>query len=172
MEMINLNGVDYVKVEHFEEVVKERDELKEKISSIRELLGVASQPRRVGEGYKDTDLYVIAESYQKLYDIRFMNDSGEFFTKSNHQMAFDIKDIFTIKKECTTHMTIKEAREFRKKLNLTEYNFGRLMYNYKKGVFDKFMDEWNAKTQPKVVHKVVAPIENNPKKRKESGIYG
>ena len=163
MEIINLNGVEYIK--------KERDEALEKLRIIENVLGQKNTQPIISKGVKDTDVYTVCESYQSLYDIRFMNDKGEFFLKNNRKVPFDIKAVFEVRKKLGIQSTVREARDLRKSLNLNEYGFGKLVYNNQYGIFDKFIDEWNERTQPKV-GRVSLPTQNNPEKRKENGIYG
>ena len=176
-EIMNINGTEYIKRELVKDMENELAEMKKIMSEINKLSFLNNIPtdtttrhtQRVNNS--DNDNYQVPPSGQELWEIRLMNNNGEFFAKTNNRkLKVTIKEVFIVQKEFTRNTTVKQARELRKQLNLNEYTFNRLVYNIQQGIFTKFIKEWNKNTQPRVGKKQV-PFENNVEKRKESGIY-
>lgn len=181
MEIINLNGVEYIKRESVKEMESELKQMKEIMKEINQLSLLKKIPtdtttrhtktKKVRVNDNDDAVYKVPPSGQELWEIRIMNENGEFFSKGkNRKLKVTIKEVFIAQKELSRNTTVKEARALRKKLNLNEYVFNRLVYNIQQGAFTKFIKQWNKMTQPVVGEKQI-PFENNPKKRKEGGIY-
>lgn len=174
MEIINLNGTEYIKRDTVKKMEKELTDLKKIMEQINNLstgipTGTVSRHRRVN--IDDDAVFVIPSSSKEKWSIRLMDDDGRFFSKMNKELKFTIKEVIIAKNHYSKNMTVKEAKELRKKLNLNNYAFNRLLFNLNEGVFDKFITQWQEKTQP-VISKWKIPTENNPEKRKESGLYG
>ena len=173
----SFNGVEYIKRESVKEMESELKQMKEIMKEINKLSlftnvstdTTTRHTQRVNGN--DSNIYQVPPSGQELWEIRLMNNDGEFFSKvNNRKLKVTIKEVFITQKELSRNTTVKEARELRKKLNLNEYTFNRLVYNIQQGVFSKFIKQWNKMTQPVVGEKQI-PFENNPQKRKENGVY-
>ena len=174
-EIININGIEYIKRERIKDIETELANLKKIMGEINQLttgMPIKETTRHpvVRVNAKDTDIFKVPPKSKELWEIRIMNDDGEFFAKNNRKLKITIKEVFIAQKELSCKTTVKEARELRKRLQLNEYNFNRLVYNLQEGVFTKFIKEWNKRTQP-VIGKKQVPFENNVEKRKESGMY-
>ena len=179
-EIINLNGVEYIKRSTIKEMEDELKQMKSVMEEINQLSLFKKIPtdtttrhntKRTRINDKDSAIYKVPPSGQELWEIRMMNENGEFFSKGkNRKLKVTIKEVFITQKELSRSTTVKEARALRKKLNLNEYVFNRLVYNIQQGAFTKFIKQWNKMTQPVVGEKQI-PFENNPQKRKESGVY-
>lgn len=184
----NIDGVDYIRRDLIEDIEKERDEALEKLKIINKIIhGTYSieeiQPKvkkskkskKTGNvpytyGKKD-DPYQIPKSAQQLWKIRFMNDFGQFFNKDNRKLKITIKHVLEMQKTLSKSTTNGDIKKLGKNIGLDYAMIHKLAFNYKEGVFDKFIKEWNQKTQPTISRKHL-PTQNNPEKRKEAGIYG
>lgn len=174
-DIITLNGVEYVKKETIKEMEAELKNLKAILIDVHRLTGnisndvAATKSSRAKINVNDEDIFKIPPTAQTTYEIKFMSDNGEFFTKNNRKLKeITIKEVFIAQKEISRGTTVKEARELRKKLGINNYTFNRLVYNVQQGTFTEFIRQWNKKTQP-IVGKKQVPFENNVEKRKEKG---
>lgn len=174
MEIINLNGVEYIKrdkVKNMEAELKAMKEIMGQINKLTDNKIDGSITRHKRNNKRKDAVFELPKSAQKKYEIRMMNDKGVFITAyHNKKLKITIKDVILAKKGIYDGMTTSQAFAIRDELGLNNYHFNRLVYNIKEGVFDKFIKQWNKQTGVKVGKKEV-PIENNPQKRKESGIY-
>ena len=187
----NIDGVDYIRRDLIKDIEKERDEALEKLKIINKIIhGTYSikeiQPevkkvekkvkksKKTGNvpytyGKKD-DPYQIPKSAQQLWKIRFMNDFGQFFNKDNRKLKINIKQVLEMQKTLSNSTTNGDIKQLGKDIGLDYAMIHKLAFNYKEGVFDKFIKEWNQKqTLPKPKK---LPTQNTPEKRKEAGIYG
>ena len=189
MDIINLNGVEYVKKDKLEVLEKEKLEAEKQLQLIKDAIGKSltdlqdlmnSNVLHMNESgvlkknpgsIKDTDVFSICESYKIPYQIKLMNDIGQFFSKTNRQLKFTIKHVLKIQEQYYSSMTVAEARELREELKLSPFLFGTIIYNLQEGTFDKYIQQFTDKQLPKVNRNFKMPIENNVEKRKESGYY-
>ncbi len=195
MEIINLNGVEYIKKETIKKMEKELATMRATMTQINQLTNglpanvstvkkedepkVETQNKEVKKtqyprkrvNISDDNIFKVPPSLQSKWDIACMDDFGRFYTVNNRKLKITIKEVFIAQKELTRKTTVKEARVLRKKLNLNEYTFGKLVYNIQQGYFTQFIQQWNRNTQPRIGQKEIV-YENNPEKRKEAGIYG
>ena len=175
-EIINLNGVEYVRRDSIKDIENELANLKQIMKEICQLASnvndnapvIANKRSKVN--VNDGDVFKVPLAAQELWEVTAMDDDGNFFTKNNRKLKVTIKEVFIAQKELSRHTTVKEARELRKQLNINGYTFNRLVYNLQQDTFSKFIRQWNRKTQP-VVGKKQVPFENNVEKRKEKGYY-
>ena len=174
MEIINLNGTEYIKRDTVKKMEQELTDLKKIMEQINNLstgmpTDTVSRHKRVN--VDDDAVFVIPKSAREKWSIRLMDEDGKFFSKMNKELKFTIKDVLIANNVYSDKMTVKEAKFLKKRLNVNGYVFNRLIYNLSEGVFAKFIHEWNEKHQP-VISKWKLPTENNPEKRKESVLYG
>lgn len=178
-EIININGTEYIKRERVKDIETELKNLKATMEQINKLTnGIPTDTitrhespyKRTRVNNSDKDVFKVPPASQEDWEIRLMDDDGNFFSKNNRKLKVTIKEVFIVQKELSRSTTVKQARELRKRLELNEYTFNRLVYNLQQGNFAKFIKQWNQKTQP-VVGKKQVSFENNPEKRKESGMY-
>lgn len=191
-EILEINGVTYIKKDAIADIKKERDEAVKSLNMIREIVGVSFKDlktminediikeqskviRPTIDGVKRvtrkrTDIFEPVESSKKLFKIRYMDNEGVFHTKHNRALKVTIKHVFEVQKALHNNVTNGEIDDLAKKLGINYQIIHRLIYNYQEHVFDKFIAQWNKQTQPTVGAKN-KPIQNNPEKRKESGLY-
>jgi hypothetical protein len=170
-EIININGVEYIKRESINEMENELANLRSIIGKINQLTNTENAPaapKKVKINVNDDDIFKVPLTAQELWEITSMNRDGEFLTKNNRKLKITIKEVFIAQKELSRNTTVGEAKELRKKLDINRYTFNRLVFNIQNGVFSKFIQQWNRQTQPVVSRKKV-PFENNVEKRKEKG---
>ena len=177
-EIINLNGVEYIKRSTVKEMENELKGMKEIMKQINQLSLLDKIPtdtttrhatKRVRTNDSDNAIYKVPPSGQELWEIRMMNENGEFISKNkNRKLKITIKEVFIAQKELSRNTTVKEARELRKKLELNEYIFNRLIFNIQQGAFTKFIKQWNKMTQPVVGEKQI-PFETTLKREKRVG---
>lgn len=180
MDIINLNGVEYIKRDTIKDIEKERDELIKRLQAISDIVGLPNNKKEVKTEKnsqrpykygKPDEPYQVPKSAQMLWNIRFMNDFGQFFNKDNRKLKVNIKHVLELQKTLSNSTTNGDIKALGKQIGLDYQMIHRLAYNYKEGVFDKFIKEWNKK-QSTIIKRKNLPVENNPEKRKEAGIYG
>ena len=186
MEIINLNGVEYIKREMVKQMETDLKNMRATMTQINQLSNnsptdVVIANKDVSEvevkytrkkvNINDKDIFQVPPKSKIKWDIKCMDEYGVFFAPNNRKLRVTIKEVFIAQKELTRKTTVKEARDLRKKLKLNEYTFNKLVYNIQEGTFTKFIQQWNRNTQP-TTNKNQVPVENNPEKRKELGIYG
>lgn len=190
MEIINLNGVEYIRKDRIADIEKERDNAVRDLNMMKEIIGKSfedlavfinskrevteEEPKekvnKVKAVRKPKDAFTPVQTAQKLFKIRHMDSNGVFFTANNRPLKVTIKHVFEVQKALHNNVTNGEIDELAKKLGINYQILHRVVYNYQEHVFDKFINQWNKQTQPTVGAKN-KPIENNPEKRKESGLY-
>ena len=181
MDIINLNGVEYIKRDTIKNLEQERDELIKKIEAISDIINPSTKQKEIKTEKKakhrpykygkSDEPYQIPKSAQMLWNIRFMNEFGQFFNKDNRKLKITIKHVLELQKTLSKSTTNGDIKELGKEIGLDYQMIHRLAYNYKEGIFDKFIKDWN-KQQSTIITRKNLPVENNPEKRKEAGIYG
>ena len=191
-EILEINGVTYIKKERIAEIEKERDKALKDLELIKKVLGqsfkdlssiitedtIEEQPKIVRPTLdkvrpvirKRKDACVPVNSAQKLFRIRHMDDKGRFFAQNNKPFSFTIKQVLIIQKTLYDGITNGEVDDLARELDINYQILHRIIYNYNKNIFDKFIIKWNNMNQP-VVSAKNKPVENNPEKRKESVLY-
>lgn len=191
MEIINLNGVEYIRREKIADIEKERDDAVKDLNAMKEILGKSfkdlasfidlktqnkeelnqnNQNRSQKIIRKPEDAFEPVQTAKRLFKIRYMNSDGVFFTENNRPLKVTIKHVFEVQKALHNNVTNGEIDELAKKLGINYQILHRVVFNYQEHAFDKFINQWNKQTQPTVGARN-KPIENNPEKRKESGLY-
>ena len=195
-EMLNINGVEYVKKDNYAKIIKERDEAVRDLKVIKDILGKSFQdlasiittdaPKPENEKTTVTktiqkepiirsrpnDPFKPTASTRKLITIRHMDENGYFYSINNRKFSkINIKTILKIQQALHRNIKCSEVTALSKKLNLTYTYLSKIIYNYQEHVFDKYIAQWNKQTQPVVKKYKNKPIENNPQKRKESQLY-
>ena len=190
MEIINLNGVEYVKRSRIAEIEKERDAAQKDLDAIRQIVGSSLrdvsnvlskteevQPKQEEQkvrkinrraNRKPNDLFEPLESSQRLFQIRYMDNDGKFFTNNNKPLLVTIKHVLEVQKFLHMKVTNQEVDALAKKFGLNYQIVHRLVWNYQQHTFDKYITQWNKMTQP-VVGMKNRPVQNNPEKRREMG---
>lgn len=194
MEIINLNGVEYVKKDKIASIIQERDNAVQELNTIKEIVNksfkdlasfmsiedntitekVVTNNNVVRKGQKalrkPEDAFEPVQTAKRLFQIRHMDNDGIFYSVNNRPLKVNIKHVFEVQKALHSNVTNGEIDRLAKKLDINYQVLHRVVYNYQEHVFDKFINQWNKQTQPTVGAKN-KPIENNPEKRKESGLY-
>lgn len=187
MDIINLNGVEYVKKDKIAQLESDKKNLERKIQSIKEIIGVSFDDIKIATdeedtlhiqkdgslkrvNMKDNEIYVIRDSCKKIQKIKMMTSDGDFLSYGNRILAYNIRDVLKVQQETQTPITVADARALRKKLDLSPYAFSMIMYNLEQHVFDKYINDFHAAQRPKLGHNAL-PVQNNPEKRKEGGYY-
>lgn len=189
METINLGGEEYyvLKKEEIDSIKAQKDKAEQDLKNIQTIVGNAfkgldgliglkqSVPEKktasTGKKYKNRDrLFEPASSAQMLWKISDIDMDGSFYGVGRRKLKVSIKDVFKLKEIYHKGLTYGEVSDLQEELGLDYQMMHRLIYNYEKNIFDKWMVRWNSMTQPKVgmQHK---PLVNNPEKRKESGYF-
>ena len=113
----------------------------------------------------------IREATMVPYEISRMDNSGNFYSIHNRKYIFTMKDVLLIRKEFGINTTNHDIKKLSEKMSLGINNIHRIIYNLEIGTFDKYIKEWLESVNEVKVTGHHAPVENNPQKRKESGIY-
>lgn len=190
MDIINLNGEEYVKRSKILDIEKERDKAQADLEAIRKIVGISleeasdvlynnleskSSEVKIKTKTKRTRRqpdapFTPLESAKKPFKILYMTQDGLFFTPNHKSLMITIKHVLQVQRFLHKNVTNREVDEFAKKLGFNYQIVHRVIWNYQQHYFDKFIKRWNKMTQP-VVGMQHKPIQNNPEKRKEAGIY-
>ena len=76
--------------------------------------------------------------------------------------------VYFIKKSMSEDLSKEDIEKIGEKLKLSREVVGRIIYNIDKGVFDPIFKTYE---NLRYTHRKI-PVQNNPEKRKEMGIYG
>lgn len=193
MDTINLNGIEYVRKDKIAKLEKqkktaERDKLQaeKELQVIKDIIGksfselknlidddvlhVEQNATLSWTNKRANDKYVVCNSHKTIPYIKLMDKDGNFYNKYNRQLAFSVTDVIKVQQDITDDMTVAQARIIRKKLDLSAYFFGVIVYNIQQHTFDKYIEEFQSSLAPKI-QKVSLPPQNNPEKREEGGYY-
>lgn len=138
-----------------------------------EKLGKSTSKKR---GWNNTNRqfsYNIAVS--KLFHIKnVLHDGSVLFEKGNYakwkiQQAIIIKD--SLKNGSTKDMTYADAIAIENKVHLPRQMVRQIMYNIEHGDLGVHIGKWRLENMVNAPKKQPKPIENNPQKRRESGLY-
>ena len=89
---------------------------------------------------------------------------------SKKKFTWNMDSVYFIRNtwNMSENMTIEDIEKIGEKLKLSKEVVGRIIYNLDKGVFDPIFRTYE---NLRYSHKKI-PIQNNPEKRKEMGLYG
>lgn len=187
MDIINLNGEEYVKRSKIFDIEKERDKAQADLEAIKKIVGISleessdvlyddleSKSTEVKISPKRTRRqpdapFTPLKSAKKPFKILYMTQDGLFFTPNHKSLMITIKHVLQVQRFLHKNVTNREVDEFAKKLGFNYQIVHRVIWNYQQHYFDKFIKRWNKITQP-VVDIQHKPIQNNLKKRKEASI--
>ena len=191
-EILEINGITYIKKERIADIEKERDKAVADLNKMKEILGksfkdlavfiteeqIKEEPKiikptttKVQRGTrKRADAFEPVKTAQKFFKIHHMDEHGDFYAINNKPFSFTIKHVFEVQKALHNKVTNGEIDDLAKKLGINYQIIHRVVFNYQNHIFDKFINQWNKQTQP-IVGAKNKPIQNNPEKRKESGLY-
>lgn len=187
METINLGGEKYyiLKKEEIDTMEQQKIKAEQDLKNIKTIVGNAfkgldglisfdnnheqkvTPKTKVYSGKKRNQLFQPAPSAQMLWKITDIDGDGCFYG-NGRKLKITIKDVFRVREVYHKNLTYGEVSDLQKELDLDYQMVHRLVYNYEKNIFDKWIVRWNNMTQPKVGIKH-RPIVNNPEKRKELG---
>ena len=186
MEIINLGGEEYyiLKKDEIDGMEQQRIKAEQDLNNIKTIVGNAFKglggliyfenpveqktiTSKVRTTRKDQP-FKPAPSAQMLWKITEIDANGDFYGKGR-KLKITIKDVFKVKEIYHENLTYGEVSDLQEELGFDYQMVHRLIYNYEKNIFDKWLIRWNKMTQPKVGMKHREPV-NNPEKRKELGI--
>ena len=94
--------------------------------------------------YND-NIFEIQESNKILYKIEGMRLTGHFYS-TRRDLDLDIHQILKIKhRVLDKEITIKEAKQIATDIGVSYEVLQRIAYNLDMGIFDKYIDEWQAR---------------------------
>ncbi|RAP51029.1 MAG: hypothetical protein BZ138_06100 [Methanosphaera sp. rholeuAM270] len=182
-EILEINGIKYIKQERVKQQEKELEKLKATLSKV---FGELSEyiehdviiheeiepkpkrktPKKYNRGHEP---FHIAESAKQRWNIFKMDNDGHFWGKTKQKFRVTIREVLIVKNSFNRTVTQNEARQIQEKTGLNFATFHRLVYNVcEEKIFDKYIKQWNQITRPPYKKKTVE-VQNNPQKRKEMG---
>lgn len=186
METINLGGEEYyiLKKDEIDGMEQQRIKAEQDLNNIKTIVGNAfkglgglisfentveqrATTNKTRTNRKD-QRFKVAPSAQMLWKITDIDADGCLYGKGR-KLKITIKDIFKVKEVYHKNLTYGEVSDLQEELDLDYQMVHRLIYNYEKNIFDKWLVRWNKMTQPKVGMKYREAV-NNPEKRKELGM--
>lgn len=184
-DILEINGVTYIKKSQVEEMEQNLAHIKKIVNSALADVSALVNNQPITEPVKKAATKKtesapklkrkialrLRQAAQRPYKIKQMDDSGNFYSKHNRKFVFTIKDVLLVRKEFGVTTTDKDVKVLSKKLSLSIDNIHRIIYNLEIGTFDNYIKEWLTSVNEVKVTGRHAPIENNPQKRKESGVY-
>ena len=94
--------------------------------------------------YND-NIFEIQESNKIPYKIERITPDGQTYS-TRKNLNLDIHQVLKIKhRVLDKDITIKEAKEIATDIGISYDVLQRVAYNLNKGVFDKYIDEWQAR---------------------------
>ena len=93
----------------------------------------------------DDNIFKIQESNKILYKIEGMRPTGHFYS-TRRDLDLDIHQVLKIKhRALDKDITIEKAKEIATDIGISYEILQEVVYNLTKGVFDKYIDEWQAR---------------------------
>ena len=186
METINLGGEEYyiLKKDEIDVMEQQRIKAEQDLNNIKTIVGNAfkgldglisfenpveqkATTNKIRVNRKD-QRFKVAPSAQMLWKITDIDSSGCLYGKGR-KLKITIKYVFKVKEVYHKDLTYGEVSVLQEELGFDYQMVHRLIYNYEKNIFDKWIVRWNKMTQPKVGIKYREPV-NNPEKREELGM--
>lgn len=87
---------------------------------------------------------------------------------SRKKLDWNMDRVYFIRKNMSEDLSKEDIEKIGERLKLSREVVGRIIYNIDKGVFDPIFKTYE---NLRYTHKKI-PVQNNPEKRKEMGIYG
>ena len=115
------------------------------------------------------------KAVSKPFNIKdVLHDGSVLFEKGNYakwkiQQAIIIKD--SLKNGSTKDMTYADAIAIEKKVRLSRQMVRQIMYNIEHCDLGVYIGKWRLENVVNAPKKQPKPIQNNPQKRRESGLY-
>ena len=99
----------------------------------------------VNEEITNNNKFKIQESNKILYKIEGMSPTGHFYS-TRRDLDLDIHQVLKIKhRALDKDITIEKAKEIATDIGISYEILQEVVYNLTKGVFDKYIDEWQAR---------------------------
>lgn len=93
----------------------------------------------------DDNIFEIQESNKILYKIEGIRPTGNFYS-TRKDLNLDIHQVLKIKhRALDKDITIKKAKEIAIDIGVSYEVLQKVAYNLTKGVFNKYIDEWQAR---------------------------
>lgn len=183
-----INGIKYIKQSQVEEMEKNLENIKQIVSSalvdVNNLIGSQLDVEQHEEkslildnksDKKESPSFVknlkIRKGAAAPYKIDRMDDNGDFYSIHNRKFVFNIKDVLVVRKDFNINTTAKDIKALSESLSLTVTHVHRIIYNLEIGTFDEYIRTWLESANKINIKEHVRPVENNPQKRKEAGMY-
>ena len=184
-----INGVTYIRQSQVAEMEQNLENIRQMVNSALNNVSALANSQLVAQSNNQVTKTVtkkkveapkikrditlkIRKTTMVPYEISRMDDSGNFYSIHNRKYVFIMRDVLLIRKEFGVNTTSDDIKKLSKKISLSENNIHRIIYNLEIGTFDKYIKEWlESVNEVKKVTEYHTPVENNPQKRKESGIY-
>lgn len=177
-DILIINGVKYVKESQIAEMQQNLQNIKKIVNSaladVNSLAGNQLSNHKIEKSVpqvKRDIALVLRKAGKKPYKIKRIDDEGNFYSIHNRKLIFTIKDVLEVRKEFSINTTNQDIEQFSKKISLTIDNIHRIIYNLEIGTFDKYINQWLKSVNDINIKHQSRPIENNPQKRREAGIY-
>ena len=177
-KVINIDGIAYIQKAEYDKAKKDVDTIKKMVASsivdLSDFLNNQStaQPKDEKEYYsKRNSSLKIRQLGQRLYKISYMDDKGRLFSVSGRKIKFTIKDVMAIQKIYNSKTTKADTVQMSKQFNLSVDIIHRIIYNIDYNIFDEYIKKYLSSVNDIKIKKKEIETQNNPEKRKESGIY-
>ena len=108
----------------------------------------------VNEEITNNNKFKIQESNKILYKIEGMSPTGHFYS-TRRDLDLDIHQVLKIKhRALDKDITIKKAKQIAIDIGISYEVLQRIVYNLTKGVFDKYIDEWEERLSQSTIKKL------------------
>lgn len=130
MEIMNINGVEYVKRE---ELDKLRAEVKNSLHGINALVNDKPATK------KTVKRYLPSKPARVPLNIKKVDEDGYFILSNNRKAKANLKNVAFIKQNRDKLKRYKDVAKIGRKLNLHPVYVEKILYNLDQGTFDLYL---------------------------------
>lgn len=127
MEIMNINGVEYVKRE---ELDKLRKQVKKSLHDINVLMEKPATRE---------DVYLPQKLSRVPFNVKKVDEDGFFILSNNRKSKANLRNVTHIRDNKDNIKKYKDVCKIAKKLDLTPLYVDKILYNLNQGVFDLYL---------------------------------
>lgn len=187
-DILNINGVEYIRKAEYDKAKRDVDNIKQLVSSSiaglsdflsNQSIAQVSTPEvteEVEQGIehcyaKRSKKLRIRVAGQREYKIIEMTDDGYFYSKPYRKLVFDVRDVMKINRQYGSTTTRRDLNRIAKDCQLPIDIVYRIIYNIDQGIFKPYIKQYLSTVNDIKIKAKKVEVQNNPEKRREAGMY-